>query len=121
MYNTIAYFTNDATQVLSERNFGPANASYDTVNALESIIHSAETLLKELRKSMQPETNAGCFRIPPVTNKVATAEGKGDVLLTIQRDLYDARKNIIDGCTRKDVLFRVDTLIDNIENYMAEA
>jgi hypothetical protein len=114
MYNTITYYNNSAT------------VSPDAVDALESAIRMAETLMKELRKSTQPETNVSRraeprFRKPPVTNRVATAEGKGDVLLTIQRDLHNIRKGIIDDRKRTEVLFRVDALIDNLENYMAEA
>lgn len=122
MFNTTAYFTNDAAQALKDYKFGTAMASHDTVNALESVIRSAKTLIKELRKNTRSETNVYCperrFRKPSVT-KVANADG--DVLLTVLRDLHDTREDIINGCTCKDALSRVDTLIDNIENYMAEA
>jgi hypothetical protein len=78
--------------------------------------------VKELRKNTRSETNVyrpeRRFKKPSVT-KVANADG--DVLLTVLRDLHDTREDIINGCTYKDVLSRVDTLIDNIENYMAEA
>lgn len=122
MFNTVAYFTNDTKKVLEKSKFGTAMVSHDTVDALESMIRSAKTLVKELRKNARSETNVyhpeRHFRRPSVT-KVANADG--DVLLTVLRDLHDTREDIIKGCTCKDALSRVDTLIDNIENYMAEA
>lgn len=118
-FNTTAYFTNRAAQAPEDQS---AMASHDTVSALESAVRSAKMLIKELRKSARSETNAyrpeRRFRKPPVA-KVANADG--DVLLTVLRDLHDTREDIINGCTCKDALSRVDTLIDNIENYMAEA
>lgn len=122
MFNTITYFTNDASQALKDCKFEPVKAKYDTINSLESVIRSAKTLVEELRKNTWSETNVyhpeRRFRKPSVT-KVANADG--DVLLTVLRDLHDTREDIINGCTCKDALSRVDTLIDNIENYMAEA
>lgn len=49
-----------------------------------------------------------------------TRVNDGDVLLTIARDLRNIREGIINRCTRRETLFHVDTLIDNLENYMAE-
>ena len=49
-----------------------------------------------------------------------TSVNDGDVLLTIARDLRNIREGIINRCTRRETLFHVDTLIDNLENYMAE-
>jgi hypothetical protein len=49
-----------------------------------------------------------------------TRVNDGDVLLTIARDLRNIREGIINRCTSRATLCRVDTLIDNLENYMAE-
>lgn len=116
MYNTIAYSNNNATHVLKDCEFG------GTANTPESAIRGVKTLTKEPRRNVWSETNTYCskrrYRKPPAA-KVANADG--DVLLTVLRDLHDTRGDIINGCTCKDTLSRVDTLIDNIENYMAEA
>lgn len=49
-----------------------------------------------------------------------TRVNDGDVLLTVARDLRGIREGIINRCASRDTLLRVDTLIDNLENYMAE-
>lgn len=66
-----------------------------------------------------PKTQEQCQFCDPKRRSM-TCINDGDVLLTIARDLRNIREGIINRCTSRDTLFRVDTLIDNLENYMAE-
>lgn len=66
-----------------------------------------------------PKTQEQCQSCGP-KHCSRTSVNDGDVLLTIARDLRDIREGIINRCTRRETLFHVDTLIDNLENYMAE-
>ena len=56
----------------------------------------------------------------PVRPAVKTAATDVDLLLTIQRDLRNLRLAIIDQKERHELLDRTDTLIDHIENTLAE-
>ena len=52
-----------------------------------------------------------------------TTEGKPtreDALLTTLRDLHGIRKAILGRCSARRTLCEIDTLIDNLENHMAE-
>lgn len=66
-----------------------------------------------------PKTQEQCQSCGP-KHCSRTSVNDGDVLLTIARDLRNIREGIINRCTRRETLFHVDTLIDNLENYMAE-
>lgn len=66
-----------------------------------------------------PKTQEQCQFCDPKCHS-RTRINDGDVLLTVARDLRDIREGIINRCTSRDTLLRVDTLIDNLENYMAE-
>lgn len=54
------------------------------------------------------------------TAKTGTAKENPDVLHTIHRDLGDLRKAILDRGSRRELLDRTDTLLDHIENTLAE-
>lgn len=98
------FVTNDGAQWFPEQ-FANAN-SYTIVNYPTSRATSGEETNVENR-----------IRIEPAATK--TAEDPS-MLLTIQRDLRNLRLAILDDCARRELLERTDTLIDNIENTLAE-
>lgn len=52
--------------------------------------------------------------------KQRTHHKGGDVLRTVMRDLHGVRTSLLDRESRRVTLERVDTLMDELENYMAE-
>lgn len=68
------------------------------------------------------EPQGGWNSISDITTKVSAEKGEEnpDVLLTIHRDLGDIRKAILGRSSRRELLDRTDTLIDHIENTLAE-
>lgn len=68
------------------------------------------------------EPQGGWNSVSDITAKVSTGKGNEnpDVLLTIHRDLGDIRKAILGHSSRRELLDRTDTLLDHIENTLAE-
>lgn len=58
--------------------------------------------------------------ISDITAKTSTEKENPDVLLTIHRDLGNLRQAIIGHSSRRELLDRTDTLLDHIENTLAE-
>lgn len=54
------------------------------------------------------------------SRKRRTHHKGGDVLRTVMRDLHGVRTSLLDRESRRVTLERVDTLMDELENYMAE-
>lgn len=68
------------------------------------------------------EPQGGWNNVSDITAKVSAGKGKEnpDVLLTIHRDLGNLRGAILGRNSRRELLDRTDTLIDHIENALAE-
>lgn len=68
------------------------------------------------------EPQGGWNNVSDITAKVSAGKGKEnpDVLLTIHRDLGNLRQAIIGHSSRRELLDRTDTLLDHIENTLAE-
>lgn len=77
--------------------------------------------LSELDHLVDSFIAGGSLRKVPPTNRIPPGTAQDDdILRTILRDLHGIRMNLLRAKPARDTLERVDVLIDNIENYMAE-